>query len=942
VISLAFLALALKRLVSRIGTTLLLISSSALAIALVVCAPVFVDAISLQILQEEIENKMETQNVPPFPVRFQAMPRYGQAMSLDEARYSRDWLADTLVRSVGLPLRATYAQADSPVFFMMAREDDPRYQNPLLAPVQITLVSDVEKHIQVIEGAAFGSLPNADDHLGVWMDPPTAERLGIQVGDVFQLSNPQNKATAPISAEILGIWEATSPQDRAYWSDRPLRLLDKRLLTTEEQYVRFVYPARPEMTYAHTWYYVLDSQRMTFARAEHYVEALRSVEREMVLRLPGGRMDISPLAELEKGLERRSNLSAVLLNFALPLLGMLFYFTVAISSMAVRFQRQEVAMLASRGTSQVQILAIKLVEVALTIALSLPLGIAGGLLLARLVGYTREFLVFALRTPVPIHLEAVDWRLVGAAVLLAALAQLAPHAAATRLTIVTFEQWRARRSVLWSGMRLLLIGFLLVTTYYAYRKLAALGSLSLIGLEPGDSSFDPVVLLAPTLFLFALAVVISELFVLFIRPVAVLGRILPSLPAYLGCTTLGREGEQYRAPIFLIVLCLSLGIFFASMGKSADQWLEDRRSYEVGADLVISLSDEPAGSLGAQSGPGIDATVWLLPTGDFEAIEGVDRATRVGEYKASVYGQQLPPMRLLGLDPTAFSQVAYFRRDFASDSLGALMNRLALQRDGLLIPTHLAEQLQMSEGEQLTLNMRVTSEVERTSRFTIVGTFDWFPTMYESDFLVLAANMDYVQSEIGGATPFDVWMRLKPGASTERILEQVWHTGAVPALRGDRAAKIGRDQQRLERVGLFGMLSLCFLAGAVVAGLGLLIHSLSSMVGQRVRYAVWHALGVRRGEIMGTISVEYVLTLLYGLVLGAGGGLWASYLYVPLFRLTDDVGQAIPPFLPVVNWQSANLIVLALGVTLLLIEAVILGSVVRLKIFETLRLGYRE
>ena len=76
--------------------------------------------------------------------------------------------------------------------------------------------------------------------------------------------------------------------------------------------------------------------------------------------------------------------------------------------------------------------------------------------------------------------------------------------------------------------------------------------------------------------------------------------------------------------------------------------------------------------------------------------------------------------------------------------------------------------------------------------------------------------------------------------------------------------------------------------------------------------------------------------------MGAGGGLVASYLYVPLFRLTDDVGQAIPPFLALVNWQSANWIVLAMGFTLLLIEAGILLRVIRLRIFETLRLGYRE
>ena len=95
-ISLVFLALAFKRLASRASLTLLLIASSALSIALVVCVPVFVDAISLQILQEEIAGKMETQNVPPFPVRFQVMPRYGAGMSLDEARYSREWLADML------------------------------------------------------------------------------------------------------------------------------------------------------------------------------------------------------------------------------------------------------------------------------------------------------------------------------------------------------------------------------------------------------------------------------------------------------------------------------------------------------------------------------------------------------------------------------------------------------------------------------------------------------------------------------------------------------------------------------------------------------------------------------------------------------------------------------------------------------------------------------
>lgn len=404
-----FLSLSFKRLKSRIGLTAVFVLGVAFTIGVLVCVPVFVDAVSLQILQEEIARKSDTQDCPPFPVRYQAMPRYGQAMTLEEADYDRQWIGDALARALRLPVRSSYVQNDSPVFYLTAREGDARYKNPLLSPVQVTLVRDVAEHIAILEGAPFGDDANPA-YLNIWIERPLAEGLAMQVGEVFHLANPQDRGASPISVRIAGVWEATEAKDRLFWPEHPSRLLEKRLLTTEEQYRAFIYPARAEKTYAHIWYYVMDDRQMSFAHVERYIKGLREVEREVIARIPNGRMDFSLLAELEQGLKRKASLAAILLNFSLPLLGILFYFIA--SAMGARFQRQEIAMLSSRGSSRSQILGIKLLETAIVLALGLPMGLGVGLLLARLMGYAQGFLVFAPRDPIAVRPEALDLGLV--------------------------------------------------------------------------------------------------------------------------------------------------------------------------------------------------------------------------------------------------------------------------------------------------------------------------------------------------------------------------------------------------------------------------------------------------------------------------------------------------------------------------------------------------
>jgi putative ABC transport system permease protein len=954
--SLAFIALAIKRLGNKVGLTCLLILSFALTIGLLACVPMFTDAVGKQIMQEEITRRIKTQNAPPFPLRILAMPRTLGTLTLEEAEHAQQWVAQLVERELRLPIASLFVQLDSPAFYLQPRPGDTRYEQSTLGTAQVSLSPGIAERIEIVAGEPIRDEVRAE-YLNVWVERSYADELAVQPGEVYQLADPTRRAD-PVQVRIAGIWQARDPADR-FWPNTPARLFNKKFLTTTEQYRAHIYPTGYQKAYFTLWYFVLDDTKMSLGQAERYIKALGNIERELDQNLPIVRMDLAPLAELEKGQQRKIGLSAILFGFSLPLIGVLIYFMASVSTMVARFQRQEMATLASRGSGRLQILALVTMEILILLAVATPLGLAMGWFLAHVMSSTRSFLHFAPGPPAEVHLASVDWRLVGLGMAVSAISRWVPSALATNLTVVTYEQWHARRREFISSMRFLPLGLLVFLTIYTYRQLALKGSLNLIGLQPGDPSFDPLLLLAPSLFLLTVPFVAAELFALLMRPLTWVGKLLRSAAGFLGCMSLGREGGQYRTPVYMLVLCLSSGVFFASLALSADTWQVDRRRYEVGADLTFEVRDLSAlaamgtstGEIMRDSGDKIATSApevlqldaFTLPISEYQRIEGVRAATRVAQYEAAIVAnQRIPKGRLLAIDRLTFPQVIYFRSDYAPDSLGGLMNRLGAIRNGVLLPRKLAEEMQVAEGDRISVRVMVGEEQWQLFDLVIAGTFDYFPTMTGDGEPLLVANLEDLQNEAGGGLPWGVWMRLEPEADVQEILNAVLRMGVVPAYPRDLRLRLERDQQQLERVGTFGMLSVCFLAGAILASLGLLVYSMASMMGRTIRFAIWQAIGLRRSEVMKVVSVEYLLTLLYSLVAGTAGGILASRLYVPLLRLTDSPAVPIPPFVPLVDWQRALLMATSIGLGLVVVEAILLVRIARTRVFEVLRMGTRE
>ncbi len=947
---------ALQRLRSRAFLNTLITLSMAIIVAIMVGVPVFSEGVSRLILGEELNARTQSLNRPPFSVRYYGLPKTRTPLSIDAGEQIQDWLANSLRSEVGLPVTERYAQYQSPPFRVRIPGRVYTTQDPDLTTLRIALVDDIENRIEVASGVPFGQVddPNV---LNVWVTREMADALAMQVGEELDIAYFFRAGVEPIRLKVAGFWQAVDAMD-PYWYWEPSKLFQDVVITTREQYETHISPITPEGFGFVFWYYVLDDGRMALDEVPQYIEALSVIESEVVKRVPDGKMDYSPGPELIQAQARKTVLSDTLLTFALPLMGILASFIASVSFVTARFQVRETAIVRSRGTSRSQLMVLSLLETVIILIVATPLGLFLGLALARLMGFSYGFLQFINRDALQVNLIATNVTLVLIALLVSIASRLLPVWLATRFSIVTYERDRARSVSGGHVLRILLLVFLALITYYAYYQLQLGGPLSLMGYRAGsEQGRDPLLVLAPTLFLFSSSLLAAELFILLMRPLALIARFLPSPSVYFGWTSLVREGQHYRTPVFLLVLCLNLGVFYASLARSADIWMVDRLQYQVGADLRFEhLSSGDASSAGV-----IPSDAWLLPASAYKSVAGVGEAARVAKFQASLnlprgtisyqpgtrgpFGQQsndeVPEVSLVLVDRLEFPNVVYWRRDFASDSLGSLMNLLGANPSGLLVPRTVAERLPAGSAEQLNIDISLDGVVH-TITFRIVGVFDYWPTMPQSSPLYVVGNMEYIEREIGGAFPHGIWLRLNAGADPDAILkgiELMQVTAARPVILSQLIAE---DQRNLERIGIFGLLTVCFLTGAVLSGTELLIYSYANLTGRTTRFAMLRAIGMRGREIVGIVSSEYLLVLVYGVVAGIIVGVTGAQLYVPYFPLTQDPASQIPPFLPIVDWASTNWMAVGVTLALVIIGGVILSRVVRQQLFQVLRMGNQE
>ena len=950
-------SLAAKRLWSRRWLMLCLLLGLVVAVGLLSSIPLYADAAQNRLLQGELESTGSSSETDVATVRdpFSFLWRYIGAwhgnIAWDKVGPVDTYLTEQAPATIDLPLKTQVRHIATDKLRLFPSEGAAFVPDEPLLWVSIGFVTGLQDQIQIVEGG-WPTEGLVGEPVEVLVTQTTADELGLQVGEIYTLFA-AGQAGAQIPVRIAGVWQAFDPSD-PMWFYQP-DAFDEVLLTSEGAFASQVVPALDTPVSTAVWYQVYDGSRVRPATVKGLLDNVATVQARVTALLNNTTLDASPVPALQSYGKSASLLTLVLTVFSLPVIGLVAYFISLIAGMVVRRGQSEIAILRSRGITRRQILNLYLLEGLLFGGLGLAGGMLLGRFIAQLMSRTRTFLDPGTLTgngsqPVAIIFTPTSfgYALVGVALTLVAF--LIPAFLASKHSIVTlrWEQARSLLAPLWQRYFLDLL--LLMLPFYGWYQLARQGTIAL-GAGGSDPFSNPLLFLVPVLFCFSLALFFMRFFPLLIRLLAWLAAWLPGTTLLLTLRQLARSTAQYVGPLLLLSLTVSLATFTASMAVTLDEHLADQVYYQVGTDLYLAELGESTEETTQVTLPGQSTTTtttdtstepqWLfLPVSEHLSVPSVEAAARVGDYIATAnIGGRQQAGRILGIDRVDFPAVAYYRDDFAyGESLGGLMNRLAASSDGILVSSGFLAQQSLVVGDPLRLTIGVAGEYVEVE-FTVVGALGLFPTLYPQDGPFFVANLEHIYDALGGTYPYDVWLATDASAPSDGVLAGVRDLGLVVVTSQDARQMIAAEQTRPERQGLFGLLSVGFIAAAVLTVVGFLVYAVVSFQRRFIELGMLRAIGLSKRQMAAFLAGELAALILAGVGLGAGLGVGASVLFIQYFQVGSDKTALVPPFVVEIAWQQVGAILAIFGAMFVLAVAVLVVLLNRMRVFEAVKLG---
>ncbi|MDY6876221.1 MAG: FtsX-like permease family protein, partial [Chloroflexota bacterium] len=969
----SLLSLLLKRLRSSPGLSAGIAAGLTAAVALVTCIPLYADGVGHRLLMEQLSGEEAR---PPFAFLFRYVGAWHGALEWEDIQAADAYLTTLAAGDLGLPLAVSGPSARPEHSRRVSEGGEVEGAGPVvrhvrtgkwrLFPADEAAYADVRQplewlalgfldgltaHIDVIEGDHLPSPPTGgtEGGLPVLISQSLANRLGLRVEETYVLFEPSGTGVS-LPIRITGIWQPRD-QDPSYWLYPP-RSFDEILLTSEAAFRDLVTPAvRGEIDLA-AWYLVADGSHVTSGDVPALLSRIAAVRATLDGYLPHATLDVSPEEPLLAYRQATGRLTLLLYAFGIPIVGLVLYFVTLVAGMMARRQQGETVVLRSRGTTRAQVMGLYLLQGLLlglpALALGWPLGWASAALMAR----TRSFLDFTSSLSSP--LSPLTWaglRFGIFAVALSLLAVVLPALATARHTIVTHQQELARalRRPWWQ--RYFLDLGLLLPALYGYVILRRPGALPLARLTQGDLFANPLLFLVPALFIFAWALVLLRFLPRLMDSLARLSRRARGAVPLLLFHDLSRQAGHLAGPLLLLVLTTGLATFSASVALTLDLHLHDQVYYRVGADLWLAEQGETTGETqmpgalpssppmgGIEGGEG----EWVfLPITEHLELPGAGAAARIGDYPASAsLGGQVESGRFVGLDRLDFPGVAFFRPDFAPLSLGALMNELADDRSALLVERGFLARHGLQTGDPLHLTVDVLGERAEVE-FVVAGALDLFPTLYPEDGPFFVGNLRYLFERLGGLYPYDVWLATEPG-STEPIVAALNERGVPVVSAWDARNLIAAEQQRPERQGLFGLLTLGFLASGLLTVLGLTLHALLSFRERTVELGVLRAVGFSQRQMRVYLAGTQIVLLLTGLLAGTALGLATGRLFIPFLQAQGGLHSGTPPFIVRTAWGDVARIYALFAATAAASIGLTLALLRRMRVYEAIKMGETE
>jgi len=605
-------------------------------------------------------------------------------------------------RNIGWFSKNLISGGSSTTFFLTepGKEDQAGKDN---ARAYFLFSSDLNEHAGLIDG---GRIPDNSNNqqdqnstlvIEALISEEAAWESDIEIGDTLSVvpfwSDELDRANVVVTGVLRKLNSDTNfwyLNDLVFSANTGDSFRTVPFYVSEDTYFQVLGKSFANMDTNYGWMFDVQKDLISADKAQDGIRSIELFESAVRAQLPNYRQYTS-LDELLVDYEKRLFFSKLPMFVLLVLVAVVvLYYIVTLSGLLIERQKGEIALLRSRGAGFWHLISIFTVEGLTISGLSIVLGplMAAGAI--KLAGSTPIFAELLGGTGLDVKLSGAAYALGAVGGVFSFCALMIPAIQASRISVTAYRRESARPSGLPFFQKYYIDVLLLILLVVLFRQLTEQGSL-FASQAFGKTTANYLLLAVPAITLLGFALVLLRLFPVALNLASrVLSKVLPVGPT-LGLWQMARNPAYYARLSLLLILTAGLGIFAASFGGTLDRSFKERVLYSTGSEIRIDgiSMDVPGSTRPMQS--------------SYEQIDGVSAASSV--YRGWAYDYTdltSDKIQILGINPSTFDDVGWFRDDFLSTNKTDVLASL--------------ESDQITEGIPIPENARTLAIMAKSSR----------------------------------------------------------------------------------------------------------------------------------------------------------------------------------------------------------------------------------
>lgn len=924
------------------------------AAAMLSSIPIYTGGALQRMLSKDLESYQQTtQNYPGlYNIK---MFSYGptSGISIDKINRIDKAITGTMYDEINVPiLSKSNILSNEYIYIPGYKDDEGNSHNNTF--IKIKAVSDIQNYIKLNAGKMFSN-EKQDNVYEAIISPEAMLNLNLVINKVYDLSNINlaDGEKLPYKIKIVGVFEPNDKND-IYWNVTNFNQLGESILIDYDLFKNEYLKEEGGSIVSTEWVAAFDYHKIKANKLNGIVKSLDS-QAESLKKIGINGFTVNSKINCDSILrsynDRAKSLNLILWVLQVPIIMMLVFYLFMVSQLVINQDKNEIAVLKSRGASSGQIFNSYFIESIILSLVALILGPFAGLFMCKILGASNGFLQFIDRAALPVGLNIKAYIFSIYAALVFIITMLIPALLSARTSIVEYKQSKARsiKKPLWQKY---FIDFVLfaVSFYGLYSYRLRQGVLKSTGVGGSEIPIDPLLFLISTFFILSIGLIFLRLYPYIIRVIYFIGRKIWSPAVYFSLINVGRENGMNQFIMIFLILTISLGIFNANAARTINTNAEEKVKYSIGSDIVLNVAwDNNDNGAGDEAGNAISSQAKAIlyrepPFEQFQSLKGVEYATKV-LYKnnavSNINKKTETGINFMAIEPSSFGKTAWLRDGILPYHFYDYLNLMTKDSRAMLVSRSFETKYKMKVGDKIEVRWGNGNKIEGI----IYAFVDYWPTYnpYAKDDKssapsLIVANLSYVYMNIP-IEPYEVWLKKENNASSEEIYNDILEKKIPIQSLKDTSQEIIKVKNDPILQGTNGALTLGFVVTILISMIGFLIFWIISIKQRTLQFGIFRAMGISMKQIIKMLICEQILISGVSIFTGIIVGGITSDLFVPLLQMAYNTKEQVPPFKVVALRSDYIKLYIIVSIILILGFLILSRMISKIKINQALKLG---